>query len=66
MKNKLKPCPFCGGEALVDTDYHAPYGSIQLFYVICRMCLATTRKELREDTAIEIWNTRTEVKDDDT
>ena len=61
---ELKPCPFCGGEALVDMHYHSPHGSIKLFYVICRMCLATTRKELREDKAIEIWNTRTE-KDDE-
>ena len=64
MENKLKPCPFCGGEALLDVDYQTPFGNIQLFYVICRSCLAKSRKETRKDIAVEIWNRRTEVKDD--
>ena len=61
---KLKPCPFCGGEATtshgVDDDTLE-----QFFFVSCEYCGSRTRKfhryrygEEYERKAIEAWNRR--------
>lgn len=61
---KLKPCPFCGGEAeiLIDTNcYNVPYA-----FVKCGKCKAETlsyihnkhNKMLFTDAAVESWNRR--------
>lgn len=47
---KLKPCPFCGGEAkLIDDD---------LSYVICTECGIHPYHRISLRDAIEAWNTR--------
>lgn len=56
MSNKLKPCPFCGGEA----EYGA--NSVQGYeYVRCASCKARTWScyETKEQAA-QAWNTRAE------
>ena len=56
---KLKPCPFCGGEALIREQTNTlPYS----FYVRCGnpdcpMFLATCNRSTKED-AIKLWNRR--------
>ena len=62
MPNKLKPCPFCGGEAeLLDEN-----GKEDMFFVQCKniwkgcKVLAFTHDYLTEQEAIEAWNRRTE------
>lgn len=50
MDNKLKPCPFCGGEAQLIG--HSPYS------VTCRKCRATTVICNTPDVAIDAWNNR--------
>lgn len=56
---KLKPCPFCGGEAKV--SYRKPYS-----IVYCKKCKASTNEfcdwyEEQESIkdAVEAWNRRT-------
>ena len=51
----LKPCPFCGGEAV--RRYHDVY---MLDYVKCRKCGAQTGLCANEDEATAAWNTRAE------
>lgn len=62
---KLKPCPFCGGEARLQRK-NKKHG----YYVICKKCGCRTPyfqyqfdslEKLRE-TAIETWNTRRPVE----
>lgn len=62
---KLKPCPFCGGEARLQRK-NKKHG----YYVICKKCGCRTPyfqyqfdslEKLRE-TAIEAWNTRKPVE----
>lgn len=64
MCNDLKPCPFCGGEAIIRTyrtfidEYH---GIGTKYYVECSECLANRHLgKLTENEAIEAWNTRVE------
>lgn len=50
MKNKLKKCPFCGGEAEVYLGDD--------WYVECKSCLANTTHYSFESEAIAAWNQR--------
>jgi hypothetical protein len=47
--HKLKPCPFCGGEAIA-------YSLNLESFVTCRECRVTLVKKY--DSAIIAWNTR--------
>ena len=62
---KLKPCPFCGGEAkLKHTDITSEYREAS--YVICTVCYARGRivsascGYCADDHVIEEWNRRAE------
>ena len=53
--DKLKPCPFCGGEAeLYEDDCSSK------FYVCCEACGCSTALHWREEYVIEVWNRRVE------
>lgn len=53
IKPKLKPCPFCGGQASVLTR-----GEIT-FFARCSKCYATIDGFFKtEEMAIESWNRR--------
>lgn len=52
---KLLPCPFCGGEAVVDND-NGPYDEHYAEWVECRKCLIRTCPRKKAD--IKAWNTR--------
>lgn len=53
---KLKPCPFCGGEAFITpiiTNYYEPR-----FTVFCKECNAKSKYCKDEESAIAAWNRR--------
>ena len=51
MRDKLKPCPFCGGEAGL--------AIVKLWnHVYCNSCHARTTMYSSEEQAIDAWNTR--------
>ena len=52
---KLKPCPFCGGDAELIQDR---YRGLNTFYVRCWGCSARTDLEYAEEFAAELWNGR--------
>ena len=58
----LKPCPFCGGEALLSHDYEGMGAS----YVRCKKCGLESIRFIRafdtasDDRAVEYWNRRTD------
>lgn len=54
MNIELKPCPFCGGEAVVDGCDDA------LWVVICKKCYIETSLQSTEQDAIDAWNRRVE------
>ena len=57
MSNELKPCPFCGGEAVIlkADQYHVfPYS----YYVSCTKCTVGLGPLDTEAEAIEAWNRR--------
>lgn len=56
MNEKLKPCPFCGGEAEITKTYAFDY----YFYVGCQRCRVETGYYDTEEEAINAWNTRVE------
>jgi Lar family restriction alleviation protein len=59
MKNKLKPCPFCGGKSKIEGNTH-------YVWVECYDCKSQTNsfKTLSDcdasNKAISAWNTRVE------
>lgn len=69
--NKLKNCPFCGGEAFIATVEHSaesrPYGYRFHGQIMCRKCQASCgttgfdkTKEEADRKAITAWNRRAE------
>ena len=66
MIEKLKPCPFCGGEAVVENDF-----SDYSFIVHCLNCYARTGTFMMgmygipddeieaQKVAVDAWNRRT-------
>lgn len=57
-ETKLKPCPFCGGEAKI-------IGAIgAVFCARCTECGAETQSELSEQQAAELWNRRAGERDE--
>ena len=49
---KLKPCPFCGGEAKLEASSAFP-----TYYVRCDCCGVSTLAN-RQDQVVDEWNTR--------
>ena len=59
MDNKLKPCPFCGGE---DLDVHVGVYNgrkHESVTITCRDCLGSIYGST-EERAVKDWNTRAE------
>lgn len=63
-KEKLKPCPFCGGEGQIKTEID---GNDLLAYIFCDNCCASTDKFIdvdyngkNIDYAKKAWNRRTD------
>lgn len=52
---KLKPCPFCGGDAEMQ---QGKYQGLRTFYVSCLGCGARTDLEYAEEFAADLWNER--------
>ena len=46
----LKPCPFCGGEAIILVPH----------WVRCQVCGCGTTVFGNDEEAVEMWNTRME------
>ena len=58
MMEKLKPCPFCGGEA--NRGVRIRRRRIIGFDVMCNVCKASISWQNTEDDATEAWNRRVE------
>lgn len=58
MRNELKPCPFCGGEAELYQSYCGYY------QIECHQCSARSCMAVEEESVISNWNMRstTEIK----
>ena len=53
MTDKLKNCPFCGGEAF---EYYSG-SQFEFCEVVCKECGCRSKRKTEEE-AIEAWNTR--------
>lgn len=57
MGEKLKPCPFCGGEAVLEDL--GSYGVVGRYYIHCSKCeIAQDNLWATKQTAIKRWNKR--------
>lgn len=54
MSEELKPCPFCGGEAILEWEGDS-------YVISCKECNAEITFEQTRKSAIKAWNRRTEV-----
>ena len=50
---KLKPCPFCGSEAIVFDGF--PFN----YYIKCKTCGVQSDDRANRDSAAKVWNKRT-------
>lgn len=72
MSDKLKPCPFCGGEAEIKNfDGYHRYANGVVDFIQCKKCGGRTREyythikteiDMRQE-AIKAWNRRTNDKE---
>lgn len=58
MIEKLKPCPFCGGEFSFDDGIWKTRGNPCTYYIQCPHCEAEIANDYSVDVAIKRWNTR--------
>ena len=60
MTREIKPCPFCGGEAVVDgTTWRASDGE-EVCWISCRSCNGSSPADTPAE-AIAAWNRRAET-----
>ena len=57
MKEQIKPCPFCGGEAEIDRMYSVNETECLEYLVRCSKC-GVSMLENSEEAALSSWNTR--------
>jgi Lar family restriction alleviation protein len=56
MSNKaLKPCPFCGGKALITRDT-----TFDTYWAFCNQCFGSGGKYRTQKKATAAWNRRPE------
>ena len=59
MSEKLKPCPFCGGEAKVKRFFGCAYITVG-----CKKCNVQINRDTKK-AAIAAWNTRIKGEQED-
>ena len=60
---ELKPCPFCGGEAVRQTLPSDEFGNDGGDVIECEKCLASSHVEFgRKENLVSAWNTRAPVE----
>lgn len=57
MNDELKPCPFCGGEAML-------FDAVGEMWACCKTCLASSRMHSDPIKAAAAWNDRAAVTDE--
>ena len=56
---KLKPCPFCGGKAILIDNSYFSFGSYSKeFWAKCSKCFASIEEMKSKRGAINRWNRR--------
>lgn len=59
--SELKPCPFCGGKAMIDYGFSSSLNASGGFaYVFCEQCRVSGSRHTSEKQAEKAWNTRVE------
>lgn len=61
---KLKPCPFCGGEAFCYVSGRIEPGTPDMFWVRCKKCDVVTKSYTTREKAIKKWNRRAGEQDE--
>lgn len=59
MSVELKPCPFCGGKAILKKNRYSSGYYVTCLSHKCSMIVATCQRETKEEAA-EAWNRRAE------
>ena len=64
MSDKLKPCPFCGGDAmLIGRPLHFNHmfdDGERAYHIECSLCWVRTPEVTDEESAVNSWNRRDE------
>ena len=61
MNDKLKPCPFCGGKAILSGSHTVADETFELRFVFCESCCTETRLYSTKQKAIDAWNRRVQL-----
>lgn len=62
-KETLKPCPFCGCEAMLTNQLSSDEYGHKLWNVFCRDCGNSTASYWDKEIVVEKWNTRTPAEE---
>ena len=63
---ELKPCPFCGGKAVIYFMKRHWFTKLnQYCYIVCNNCHAMTFRRNTLEEAINSWNIRTQKNKED-
>lgn len=57
MSEKLRPCPFCGGEARIAKRWDDERNH-DVWWIVCDECDMMTYESNTEEWLIEAWNRR--------
>ena len=58
MKNGLKACPFCGGDANLNPQTYDINGEVQTWSICCEKCFVEKTYVADKEELIKEWNTR--------
>ena len=57
-REKLKNCPFCGGEAIISNRWRGGESNLDEYDVHCQKCYIGTITRFTRRTVIQAWNRR--------
>lgn len=64
MRDELKPCPFCGGIAAIQSFDCGEMIELLAYAVTCKTCGAKGQAHWKEQNAKDSWDKRAELQDE--
>ena len=57
--SELKPCPFCGGQAiLIGRELYFSQTNKKSYHIECSKCLVRTVEVMGKESVVKAWNWR--------
>lgn len=61
MNEKIRPCPFCGGQAiLIGRELYFSQTNEKSYHIECSKCMVRTVEVMDKESVVKHWNRRAE------